>query len=152
MRLAALAAILCLSLPALYAQEAPSPGASPMSDAPGQAPLSDDPVATIKVDVNIVPVFFSVRDKNGFITNLHKDDCSVTEDKVPQTIKSFTQEKNLPLTIGILLDTSGSQKNVLPLEQQSRTAVFFPISPMGSYPLKCVCGEWGGQVKREWGG
>jgi VWFA-related protein len=43
----------------------------------------------------------------------------LAEDKVPQTIKNFTQEKNLPLTIGILLDTSGSQMNVLPLEQQS---------------------------------
>jgi len=42
---------------------------------------------------------------------------------VPQTIKNFTQEKNLPLTIGILLDTSGSQQNVLPLEKES-TATF----------------------------
>ena len=74
---------------------------------------------TLKVNVNLVNVYFSVRDKNGFITNLHKDDCAVVEDKEPQKIKNFTQEKNLPLTIGILLDTSGSQMNVLPLEQQS---------------------------------
>src|SRR6185312_13819212 len=66
-----------------------------------------------------VNVYFSVRDKDGFITNLHKDDCQIFEDRVPQTIKNFTQEKKLPLTIGILLDTSGSQQNVLPLEQQS---------------------------------
>ena len=38
---------------------------------------------------------------------------------IPQVIKRLTQEKNLPLTIGILLDTSGSQTNVLPLEQDS---------------------------------
>jgi VWFA-related protein len=69
--------------------------------------------------VNLVNLYLSVRDKNGFITNLRKDDCQIAEDKVPQTIKNFTQEKNLPLTIGILLDTSGSQQNVLPLEQQS---------------------------------
>ncbi len=119
MRLAALTAILCLSLPALYAQEAPSPGGSPVSDAPGQQPLSDQPITTLKVEVNLVPVYFSVRDKNGFITNLHKDDCTIYEDKVAQTTKSFSQEKNLPLTIGMLLDTSGSQMNVLPLEQQS---------------------------------
>src|SRR5207253_2521022 len=45
--------------------------------------------------------------------------CSIFEDKNLQKTKNFTQEKNLPLTIGILLDTSGSQQNVLPLEQQS---------------------------------
>jgi len=123
MRLAALAAVLCLSLPALYAplyaQEAPSPGGPPpASDAPSQ-PVSDQAVATLKVNVNLVDLFFSVRDKNGFITNLHKDDCTIYENKVAQTTKNFTQEKNLPLTIGILLDTSGSQINVLPLEQQS---------------------------------
>lgn len=74
---------------------------------------------TLKVNVNLVNLYFSVRDKDGYITNLHKTDCSILEDKNPQTIKNFTQEKNLPLTIGILLDTSGSQMNVLPLEQQS---------------------------------
>jgi VWFA-related protein len=74
---------------------------------------------TLKVNVNLVNVYFSVRDKNGFITNLHKDDCAILENKELQKTKNFTQEKNLPLTIGILLDTSGSQMNVLPLEQQS---------------------------------
>src|SRR6185312_2222769 len=46
-------------------------------------------------------------------------DCSVFEDKQPQTIKDFKAETDLPLTLGILLDTSGSQQNVLPLEQQA---------------------------------
>jgi VWFA-related protein len=101
------------------AQEAPSPGGPPpASDAP--APVEDNnPVATLKVRTNLVNVYFSVRDKNGYITNLRKDDCTIQEDKVPQKIKNFTQEKNLPLTIGILLDTSGSQMHVLPLEQES---------------------------------
>jgi VWFA-related protein len=100
------------------AQEAPSPdGPPPPSTAADTTARSD--VQTLKVQVNLVNVYFSVRDKNGFITNLRKDDCSVVEDKTPQTIKSFTQEKNLPLTIGILLDTSGSQMHVLPLEQES---------------------------------
>jgi VWFA-related protein len=120
MRLLSLAAVLCLGLaPALHAQEAPSPsGPPPASDAPAQ-PIHLDDTQTLKVNVNLVNVYFSVRDKNGFITNLHKDDCSIYEDKALQKTKNFTQEKNLPLTIGILLDTSGSQQNVLPLEQQS---------------------------------
>jgi VWFA-related protein len=114
------AAALCLGLPTvLHAQEAPSPGGPPPpSDAAAQ-PLNQDNVETLKVNVNLVNVYFSVRDKNGFITSLHKDDCSIYEDKALQKTKNFTQEKNLPLTIGILLDTSGSQIHVLPLEQQS---------------------------------
>jgi VWFA-related protein len=120
MRLLSLAAVLCLGFaPALRAQEAPSPsGPPPASDAPAQ-PIQLDDTQTLKVNVNLVNVYFSVRDKNGFITNLHKDDCSIYEDKALQKTKNFTQEKNLPLTIGILLDTSGSQIHVLPLEQQS---------------------------------
>ncbi len=101
------------------AQEAPSPdGPPPASDAPAKVE-DNNPVTTLKVRTNLVNVYFSVRDKNGYITNLRKDDCTIAEDKVPQKIKNFTQEKNLPLTIGILLDTSGSQMHVLPLEQES---------------------------------
>jgi VWFA-related protein len=120
MRYLSLFAVLCLGLaPVLHAQEAPSPeGPPPASDAPAQ-PINQNDVQTLKVNVNLVNVYFSVRDKNGFITSLHKDDCSIYEDKALQKTKNFTQEKNLPLTIGILLDTSGSQMHVLPLEQQS---------------------------------
>ncbi len=121
MRLLPLAAVaLALGLaPALHAQEAPEPGGPPPASDAAAQPVNQDDVDTLKVTVNLVNVYFSVRDKNGFITNLHKDDCSIYEDKALQKTKNFTQEKNLPLTIGILLDTSGSQQNVLPLEQQS---------------------------------
>jgi len=103
----------------LYAQDAPSPdGPPPASTAPAQQERNAD-TQTLKVDVNLVDIYFSVRDKGGFITSLRKDDCGLFEDGKEQTIKNFTQEKNLPLTIGILLDTSGSQQNVLPLEQES---------------------------------
>jgi VWFA-related protein len=122
LNLALLPAALCapaLWAPTLSAQEAPSPGGPPPpSNAPGQ--MSNDLDApTLSVNVNLVNLYFSARDKQGFITNLVKEDCALTEDKVPQTIKNFTKEKKLPLTIGILLDTSGSQQNVLPLEQES---------------------------------
>jgi VWFA-related protein len=103
--------------PVLTAQEAPSPGGPPPASKAEPQPVDIGDIQTLKVNVNLVNVYFSVRDKNGYITNLHKDDCTILEDKVPQKTKNFTQEKNLPLTIGILLDTSGSQQNVLPLEQ-----------------------------------
>jgi VWFA-related protein len=114
---------LAVSLPSCArAQDAPSPDAPPPpSNAPATEPehIRGLETQTLKVNVNLVDIFFSVRDKNGFITGLRKDECQLFEDKAPQTIKNLTQEKNLPLTIGILLDTSGSQTNVLPLEQDS---------------------------------
>ena len=122
MRSLCLAVTVALTLglaPVLRAQEAPSPGGPPPASKAEPQPVDIGDVQTLKVNVNLVNVYFSVRDKNGYITNLHKDDCSIFEDRVAQTTKNFTQEKNLPLTIGILLDTSGSQINVLPLEQQS---------------------------------
>src|SRR5580698_2507549 len=119
LRLAVTAALTLGLVTALHAQEAPSPGGPPPASKAEPQPVDIGDVQTLKVQVNLVNVYFSVRDKNGYITNLHKDDCSILEDKTLQKTKNFTQEKNLPLTIGILLDTSGSQMNVLPLEQQS---------------------------------
>jgi VWFA-related protein len=77
-------------------------------------------VATLKMNVNLVDLFFTVKDKNGeLVPHLTRNDCTVLEDKVPQTLKSFVAETDQPLTLGILLDTSGSQENVLPLEQDA---------------------------------
>jgi VWFA-related protein len=111
---------LALSAPALRAQDAPSTEAPPpASTAPAYEDTRNPNATTLNVNVNLVDIYFSVRDKSGFITSLRKDDCQLFEDNKLQTIKNFTQEKNLPLTIGILLDTSGSQQYVLPLEQDS---------------------------------
>jgi len=105
-------------LPVAWAQLAPSPDAPPVSTAP--APSEDEaPMATFKLTVNLVDVFFTVKDKAGnLVPHLNKDDCTISEDKVPQTLKSFAAETHQPLTLGILLDTSGSQYRVLPLEQE----------------------------------
>jgi VWFA-related protein len=117
---AALAGLLVTTAPSLHAQDAPSPmGPPPASSAPPPEAEVADSGQTLRVSVNLVNTYFSARDKGGFLTGLHKDDCEITENKEPQVIKNFTQEKKLPLTIGILLDTSGSQQNVLPLEQES---------------------------------
>jgi VWFA-related protein len=113
---------LLLGLPALsvagWAQLAPSPDAPPVSTAPAQAP-EEESVATLKLQVNLVDVFFTVKAKDGtLVPHLTKDDCTITEDKAPQTLKSFVAETQQPITLGILLDTSGSQQYVLPLEQE----------------------------------
>jgi VWFA-related protein len=121
-RLGALAvALLCLpwlTAPAT-AQLAPSPDAPPVSNAP---PPSEDEkaVTTLKLGVSLVDLYFTVKDKSGeLVPHLTKNDCTVEEDKVPQTLKNFVAETNQALTLGIMLDTSGSQQRVLPLEQQA---------------------------------
>jgi len=121
LRIGTAALLLGLSVfaPAAWAQLAPSPDAPPVSTAPA-APPDETPMATFKQTVSLVDLFFTVKDKNGnLIPHLTKNECTFLEDKVPQTLKSFTAETDQPLTLGILLDTSGSQQRVLPLEQQA---------------------------------
>jgi VWFA-related protein len=113
-------AFLLPGAPSLRAQTTPSADAPPpASTFPDEAPV-DTPATTLKVNVNLVSLYFTVRDKhNGLIPTLAKSDCSILEDKQPQTIKNFSAETDLPLTLGIMVDTSGSQERVLPLEQQA---------------------------------
>ena len=76
-------------------------------------------VTTFKANANVVQAFFNVKDKKGgLIPNLPKENFEVLEDGKPQTIKYFAAESNLPLTLGILIDASASQTNVLDMEKQ----------------------------------
>ncbi len=76
-------------------------------------------VTTLKTSANVVQLFFNVKDKKGgLIPSLPKDNFQLFEDGKPQTIKYFSAESNLPLTLGILIDTSASQERVLDMEQQ----------------------------------
>jgi VWFA-related protein len=117
--LATLLVALPLVTAAAWCQLVPSPDAPPVSNAPPPPP-EEESMGTLKLNVNLVDLFFTVKNKSGeLIPHLTKDDCSVAEDKVPQTLKNFSAETHLPLTLGILLDTSGSQYDVLPLEKQA---------------------------------
>jgi VWFA-related protein len=80
---------------------------------------NSDQLPTFTSNVNVVNVFFNVKDKHGnLIPELKKDDFQVLEDGKPQTVKYFSAESNQPLTLGILIDTSGSQMEVLPMEKE----------------------------------
>ncbi len=86
---------------------------------PQQSQDNQQPGETVKVNVNVVQLFFNVKDKHGaLIPNLTKTDFDIAEDGKPQTIKYFTAESNLPLTLGMLIDSSGSQRNVLDMEKE----------------------------------
>jgi VWFA-related protein len=102
-------------------QPSASPGQKPGDQKPqDQSPDdSQQPSETLKVNVSVVSVFFNVKDKHGaLIPNQTKDDFEVFEDGKPQTLKYFTAETNLPLTLGILIDSSGSQLRVLDMEKE----------------------------------
>lgn len=102
-------------------------GPSTIETAPSKAPRSQSP-ATLRVTTNLVNVFFVARDSHGhLVQNLKKSDCTILEDHVPQTLKSFSTRPELALTLGLLLDTSLSQQNVLATEQQAGDAFLHKI-------------------------
>ena len=114
-----------LAVPVLVAQSSVHDQEPPRSSVPtqGQNQQSQEPddesVQTFKAEVNVVSIFFNVKDKHGLlIPGLTKNDFEVTEDGKPQTIKYFAADSDQPLTLGILIDTSPSQTRVLSIEQQ----------------------------------
>lgn len=91
----------------------------------GNQQVLDGTDAPIKVDVDVVNLYCSVRDKkNALISTLEKDDFKLAEDGTPQTIKYFTRETDLPLTIGLLVDVSGSQRNLIETERRAASSFF----------------------------
>jgi VWFA-related protein len=81
--------------------------------------------AKFSADVNVVSVLATVRDKNNAIVhNLIKDDFTLEEDGRPQKISYFAQQSDLPLTLGLLVDTSGSQRNEIESERRASYKFF----------------------------
>jgi VWFA-related protein len=73
---------------------------------------------TFSTEVKVVNVLATVRNKTGaLVGGLNKDDFSLSEDGRPQTIRYFLHETDLPLTLGLMVDTSGSQVKVLDQER-----------------------------------
>ncbi|HML15810.1 MAG TPA: VWA domain-containing protein [Bryobacteraceae bacterium] len=92
------------------------------TDKAQQADKAQSGDQTFSTDVNVVNVFVTVRDKKGnIIRDLAKDDFKVEEDNRPQTIKYFSRESDLPLTLGLLVDTSGSMRRFI---EQERAASY----------------------------
>ncbi len=93
-----------------------------------QQKVPEQDLPSIEVNVDVVNVLASVRDKHGtLIPNLEKNDFTILEDGKPQTIKYFTRETDLPLTIGMLVDTSGSQVNLIGIERSAASQFFSQV-------------------------
>ncbi|HSB74697.1 MAG TPA: VWA domain-containing protein [Terriglobales bacterium] len=105
------------------AQPAPPPAAAsapPSSAATGAPPSDEDSsVTTIRKRVDEVNVIFTVTDKHGrYVKNLTKGDFRVLDDKAPQSqVVSFSNETNLPLRVGLLVDASNSVRDRFKFEQ-----------------------------------
>ncbi|MEP6818855.1 MAG: VWA domain-containing protein [bacterium] len=95
------------------------PNASPTP--PNTTPEPDAEV--VRVETNLANALFTATDKDHhFITSLRASDIGVFENDVPQTISLFERETDRPLSLAILVDTSGSQEAVLPAEKSAARA------------------------------
>jgi VWFA-related protein len=111
-----LTALVLTLAPLLRAQQKPA--------APDQTPTSSAPVSTIAVDARLVNLPVVVRDKKGaLIQNLTKDDFTLQVDGKPQAIRYFDKDTNLPLVLGLLVDTSLSQRSVID-DERTASSVF----------------------------
>jgi VWFA-related protein len=128
----ALAAVLCLALAAgdfrAQQQQTPPQPAQPEAQQPAAQPSQGQPQLhrpaqaqpKIAVEVKTVSVLATVRDKHGkIIPDLTKDDFVLEEDGRPQVINYFARESDLPLRLGLLVDTSMSQRKVLDQERSA---------------------------------
>lgn len=98
-------------------QPAPTPTPTPR-DAPAPEDVQDEAVEL--VETNLVNVFFNAADKKRrFVTTLRQEDVQIFENDEAQTISVFQRETDLPLSLAILIDVSGSQERTLPDEKEA---------------------------------
>src|SRR5262249_6647489 len=115
----AMSAVLLLPALAGRAQEPPPP---PSQDNGQQK------VPTIKQVVQLVDVLFTVLDRrNKLVPSLEKDDFKISDDKTQQAIRYFSKQTDLPLRIGLLLDTSNSIRDRIKFEQDAATSFLFSV-------------------------
>jgi len=93
-----------------------TPSPTPQPKAEDDVTLSSDEV--VRVETNLTNIFFTAADKQKrFIDNLKREDVRLLEDGVPQQIFTFQSNVDLPLSLAILIDTSGSEERTLPEEK-----------------------------------
>ena len=115
----ALAAMLCVGVAVCAQAPKPAAGSKP---AAVSKPAGDEAEARITLDVTRVNMLFTVSDKKGrFVTDLAKSDFEIFEAKKPQSLLEFTAESDLPLRIGILIDTSNSIRDRFRFQQEAAT-------------------------------
>ena len=111
-------------------QQGKRPSAPPATNQVASSSSGDD--QTLSVNVDLVNILFTVADRKGkFVTNLKKGDFKVFEDEKPQSITNFSSESDLPLTIALLVDTSGSIRDKLKFEEDAAIEFFYSTLQRG---------------------
>ena len=111
--------VLTFGVAGLRAQEPQAPPAP-------QAPLPQSP--TIRRNVSLVNVLFNVLNpRNKIIADMEQKDFKVFDDNVPQEVRFFSRQTDLPLRVGLLLDTSNSIRQRLPFEQEAAVDFLFSV-------------------------
>jgi Ca-activated chloride channel homolog len=131
----ALAVIAVLLLPARHSAQQPAPPGPPQSTPPAasnpdasQAPPAGQNPTVIQSRVNLVDILFTVLNRrNKLVPDLEKADFKIFDDKAPQEIRYFSKQTDLPLRIGMLLDTSNSIRDRLKFEQDASTNFLFSV-------------------------
>src|SRR5215475_11036471 len=105
-----------------------------------QAPAQQQPVVpanpqqppTFRTEVNLVDVLATVLDRrNKLVPDLEKSDFKVTDDNAPQEIRFFSKQSDLPLRIGMLLDTSNSIRDRIKFEQEAAVDFLYSVLRRG---------------------
>jgi VWFA-related protein len=123
--------LLAVLLPAPFVS-AQQPQNSPPAPGPAAIPGPQEQIqksqTTIPVVVNLVDVLFTVLDRrNKLVSSLEKQDFKVLDDNIPQDIRYFSKQSDLPLRIGMLLDTSNSIRDRLKFEQDAANNFLFSV-------------------------
>ena len=112
----------------LFAQQPQDPNAPPpASPQPSQEPVQkvETKITTV---VNLVDVLFTVLDRrNKLVSSLEKPDFRVLDDNIPQDIRYFSKQSDLPLRIGMLVDTSNSIRDRIKFEQDAADNFLFSV-------------------------
>jgi Ca-activated chloride channel family protein len=125
-------ALALLLLPLTDRAQQPSPD-KPQAPAPAQTPVPNQDAAQeggqrIIQYVNLVDVLFTVLNRrNKLVPELAKSDFKIWDDKAPQEIRYFSKQTDLPLRIGMLLDTSNSIRDRIKFEQDASINFLFSV-------------------------
>ncbi|MBV8818969.1 MAG: VWA domain-containing protein, partial [Acidobacteriaceae bacterium] len=111
---------------AVFASAASPQAMTPAPDQRGQSTAQD---STIRVNVDLVNILFTVRARKGgqLIPGLNKENFTIAENGKQQKIEHFSRETDLPLTLGLLIDISASQERLIDVERQAASQFFSSV-------------------------
>src|SRR5215813_13795462 len=114
-------AFILLALPLSESAQQQQPQPPPPQQDTQQGP-------TIKVPINLVDVLATVLNRrNKLVADLTKDDFKIIDDNVPQEIRYFNKQSDIPLRIGLLLDTSNSIRDRIKFEQEAAVNFLYTV-------------------------